>query len=158
MRATTLLAVILIAMGSLACRKQAPAEPAQPAAEPPAAQQPAAQQPAAPPADAPAAAPVETTVAELPDYPGATRVKLESGPKKGFARETEAKFTTVDPFEKVKAFYEEAIKSNGWQVVGTSQKANEIKWSLSKGTSLGEVSVEVEKTGGVSIKLERKDR
>jgi hypothetical protein len=156
MRATAVLTVILVAMCSLACQKQAPPPPPQPAAQEAA---PAAAAPAAPAAAAPAAAaPAPMTVAELPDYPGATRVKLESGPKKGFTRETEAKFTTADAFDKVKGFYEEAIKGNGWQVVGTSQKPNEIKWNLSKGTSLAEVSVETERTGGVSIKLERKDR
>lgn len=135
---------------TVGCKREA-AAPAQASAVAP----PVAAEPTAPP---PPANQVASTVADLPDYPGATRVKLETESKTGFAHVTQAKFVTTDQFDKVKAFYEQAIAANGWQIVSTSQKPGEAKWGLAKGTSLGEIDLDTEKTGGVSIKLERKDR
>jgi hypothetical protein len=123
----------------------------------------AAPPPAAPPAAAPAtaAAPeapgVAPTIADLPDYPGATRVKLQSEPRAGFSRSVEAKFTSGDTFDNVKKFYLAAIAANGWQTTSTSEKPGEVKWYLAKGTSTGRVEVENEH-GALQIKLERNDK
>ncbi len=112
----------------------------------------------APAAPSPAAA-AAATVEGLPDYPGAARTGLETGEvKSGFSRSIEARFHTGDPIEAVKKYYEDAFSANGWTVVSTEQKATENKWRLSKGTTVAEVQVEAEKTGGVRIKLERRDR
>lgn len=154
----TLLA--LAATLSLAgCRGRTPA-PAPPA---PTVAAPASTEAPAPAASAPAPAAQTFTVPDLPDYPGATRSKLETAEgKEGWARKVEAKFRTADPFDTVRAFYEKAIEANGWQVDGTSVKTEKgtgkVKWTLSKGTSAAEVKVESEKEGGVEIELERKDR
>jgi hypothetical protein len=126
-------------------------------------EQQAAPPPAAPPAAAPAtaaasAAPgVAPTIADLPDYPGATRVKLQSEPRAGFSRSVEAKFTSGDTFDNVKKFYLAAIAANGWQITSTSEKPGEVKWYLAKGTSTGRVEVENEH-GALQIKLERNDK
>ncbi|TAM53374.1 MAG: hypothetical protein EPN53_05185 [Acidobacteria bacterium] len=124
-------------------------------AAPACSRQPAAPAPAAPSPAAAAAA----TVEGLPDYPGAVRTGLETGEvKSGFSRSIEARFHTGDPIGAVKKYYEDAFSANGWTVVSTEQKTTENKWRLSKGTTVAEVEVETEKTGGVRIKLERRDR
>jgi len=98
-------------------------------------------------------------IAELPDYPNGTRVKYEiGGPKVGFSRSVETKFMTSDSFENVKTFYTDAIAKNGWRIVRTEQKFGEVEWTLAKGTSVGEIEIDTERTGGVSVSLERKDR
>jgi hypothetical protein len=151
------LLLVVLSMSLVACKNQPAAAP--PAA-PPAAQ---AAAPAAPPAVPPASAapaapaPAAPTVADLPDYPGATRVSMKSEPHAGFARSIEAKFNSGDTFDAVKKFYVDAIAANGWQVTGTKEKPGEVKWYLAKGTSTGMVEVENEH-GALQIKLERNDK
>jgi hypothetical protein len=98
-------------------------------------------------------------IADLPDYPGATRTQYSAaGPKDGFSRVVKAEYFTGDTYDAVKAHYQSAISSNGWQVTKNAEKAGEAEWTLSKGTSVAEVEVEAKKTGGVEVKVERKDR
>lgn len=115
--------------------------------------------PAAPGAPgAPATSIAGDPIADLPDYPGATRIGYSVAPKTGFSKAVEAKFFTNEPYEKVKAFYEKAIADGGWRIIKTDAKVGEIEWELVKGTSLAEIEVDQERTGGVEVKLERKDR
>ena len=51
----------------------------------------------------------------------------------------------------------DAMAANGWQIVSTAEKAGEVKWYLTKGTSTGKVEVENEH-GALKIKLERNDK
>jgi hypothetical protein len=162
-----LIGVLLFAFGCkrgpLAKSEPAPAPPAAPA---PDATAPATNAPAETPGtNAPAAGtPTGFTVqgepiADIPDYPNGTRTKYEiGGPKPPFARSVETKFMTNDTFENVRAFYQNAITQNGWRIVGTQQKPGEIEWTLTKGTSVAEIEIDTERTGGVSVSLERKDR
>lgn len=109
------------------------------------------------PAQAPAA--TDSAVPELPDYPGAVRVGLElKGPGDGYSRRVEASFTTADPFETVRAFYQAAIVTAGWQVLSRAEKVGEIEWKLAKGTSSAKIEIDTSAGGGLEIKLERKDR
>ena len=141
--------VILVSFVLAACgRNEQPAAPA-----PAAPSQAAAPAPAPPPAS-PAAV---STVADLPDYPGATRVKTEVETRAGFSKGIEAKFTSADTFENVKKFYAAAIAANGWQITSTEEKVGEVKWNLAKGTSTGRVEIENEH-GVLKIKLERNDK
>ena len=122
--------------------------------------------PGAAPESAPGAAPAASpaggeSVAGFPDYPGATKTAAQSGnnTKAGIAyRETKAKFTTNDPFDRVKAYYQGLIQHGGWQIVKADErKIGEAKWTLRQGTSEMEVDLE-SKLGVVEISLERKDR
>jgi hypothetical protein len=98
-------------------------------------------------------------IADLPDYPNGTRVKYQIGsPSIGFTRSIETEFITNDTFESVRTFYLDAIQKNGWRIVRTQQKPGEVEWDIAKGTSIGEIEIDVERTGGVSVKLERQDR
>jgi len=98
-------------------------------------------------------------IADLPDYAGATRTQYSAaGPKDGFTRVVKAEYFTGDTYDSVHAHYQSAIASNGWQITKSNEKAGEAEWTLSKGTSVAEVEVEQKKTGGVEIKIERKDR
>jgi hypothetical protein len=159
MKRMVVLVLVVVSMSLVACKgneQQAAPPPAAPPAAAPAA--PAAPPAGAPPAAAAPAAPgVAPTVADLPDYPGATQVRLQSEPHAGFSRSVEAKFTSGDTFDNVKRFYLAAIAANGWQITSTSEKPSEVKWYLAKGTSTGRVEVENEH-GALQIKLERNDK
>jgi hypothetical protein len=97
-------------------------------------------------------------IADLADYPGATRTQYAvAGPKDGFAKVVKAEYFTADAYESVKAHYQSAIASGGWQVTKSEEKAGEAEWTLAKGTSIAEVEVD-QKNGGVEVKVERKDR
>lgn len=147
-RALVLVLVACVAL-AVACKKQESATPAPAAA--PAAAQPAAA-PAPPPAD---------TVADLPDYPAATRTanSTRSETEHGTAaKKAEAAWTTTESFAAVSDYYKKAITDRGWTIVGTESKASEIEWRLSKGTSSAKVEVKQQAGSPVTIKIERTDR
>ena len=134
-----------------------PAEPVTPA--PVTAPAPPAPPPPPPPPAPARPAAATDDVAELPSYPGAERVKreVETGGY-DWSREIEIELVAKETFEKVRAFYLGAIREHGWEVVGTSEKENEVGWKLAKGSSVAEVKIEQEARKRVTIKLERKDR
>jgi hypothetical protein len=157
-----LLAVLVVMCAS--CKRQqeqppvAPAAPAPMAARPPAAPGYGGARVATPAAGAPAI--LAESIPDLPDYPGATKVFLQSRPegKHGFTRKLEARFTSTDPFASVVAHYQKAIAEKGWTVVGTEAKSTEMKWKLTKGPSEAEIEVEQKPGLPLQIKLEREDR
>jgi hypothetical protein len=157
--ASLVLAVLVAALP--ACRRGQESPP--PAGQAPAAQAPSAQvAPTQAPAPAPAAAasaPPTDSIAEVPDYPGATRTVLVSSneSKHGFSRTVEARFSSTDPRARVVEFYQKALPERGWTVAETKNKANEIEWKLSKGTTVAEVEIR-QSTGAVEIKIKRSDR
>jgi len=113
-------------------------------------------QQAAPPAPVAAA----DSVAEFPDYPGAVRIAAGQRPdlEHGFARTSEASWTSTDPYATIAAYYQQAIAGRGWTVTGTKSKATEVEWRLAKGTSVGKVEVKQGPGTQVTIKIERSDR
>jgi hypothetical protein len=164
-----LIGVVALAVG---CAKQEPAPPAPPgdasaAAATPADAPASAVTPATAAAPAPAAAPAAAkpatpapapeSVKEFPDFPGAVRVAFsEKKAGKDYTHQTEANWTSADPYAKVVEYYQKAIVDKGWTIAGTKSKADEIEWQLTKGTSTGKV--EIKNGAPVTIKIERKDR
>ena len=133
----------------------APAQPAQGAAP---ATESAAPSPAAQPAAAAGAGP--EAVREIPVFPGATIAGQEAESREGgWASATEVKLTTTADFQSVRDFYDNIVKTGGWQVVTFQDRPNKAYWKLAKGTAT-EVDIEVEasRTAGVRVKIERKDR
>lgn len=122
-------------------------------------QPPAAAPAAAAPAPEPAAVAPET-IPDLPDFPGAVRVAMETkaSSERGFTRKAEARFTVAVPLAEVAAFYQKAIAEKGWTVVASSSKADEVKWKLTKGTSEAEIELDQDTGKPLEIKLEREDR
>lgn len=116
--------------------------------------------PGSDPAGTPATPPPATgdAIAEFPDYPGASKTGYGTETKSTGIRQTKVKFTTQDTFDSVKAYYEKLIADGGWRIVKVQQKAGEIEWDLSKGTSMVDVDVESKFGGMVEISVERKDR
>ena len=98
------------------------------------------------------------SVSEVPDYPGAVQVEFKQGPdaESGFARKTEAKWTSTAPYQTVVAHYRKAIIDGGWTVTGVESKPTEMKWKLAKGTSIAEIAIK--QAAPVTIKVERRDR
>jgi hypothetical protein len=169
-RTTTYLLLIGVLAFAFGCKRNpAPAQQSNTAPATTPATPPTPVDPTAPATNAPSTLPVGSNaalpsvqgnpIADLPDYPGGTRMKYEvGGPKLGFSRSVETKFLTNDPFDKVKAYYAGEITKNGWTIVGQQAKFGEMEWKLSKAGSIAEIDIETERTGGVSVSLERKDR
>ena len=108
---------------------------------------------------APAAAPVGGSIAELPDYPGASRVAYsEKGPSDDYVRRAEASFISTDTLPAVKAFYQNVVATGGWTVVELKDKPDEAEWKLAKGMAVAEIEIDVKAPGTVAIRLLRKDR
>jgi hypothetical protein len=129
--------------------------PANPPAQEPQQPSPAAAQPA--PFKAPEFFDIDTgQIKDIPTYPRATRVSVQYGPLQG-TQSAMIILQTGDPVEKVAAFYDRAIKTNGWKVVSDQRDKDILKIELQKGDR-GEGLVRVikdEKTGVVNIGLSR---
>jgi hypothetical protein len=149
-RLATLILVLVVVIG-IGCRRSQPAPQSVPV--PPAATDLGQPVPAAP---APAAA---DTVAELPEFPGATRVAFaaKSDAEHGWVKVTEVKLMSTGAYQAVFDFYQQAIVANGWTVTSVESKPGKADWKLAKGTSVAQVEIDQE-SAGVEIKLERKDR
>ena len=132
----------------------APAAPATPAAT----NEPAAPATPATPAEAGAAAAAGESIAGFPDYPGATKTGTGNETKPTGIRETKVKFTTTEPFEKVKAYYQDLVTKGGWQVIKQQHKAGDSEWDLAQGTSAVDIDIESKFGGSIEISIERKDR
>jgi hypothetical protein len=159
MKRVTILAVTAVIAISLGCKRP---QPAPAPAPPPPGTAPTA--PAAPSTPTTSTAPTASVggepIPDLPDYPGATRVGYSVAPELGFKNSVESELFTTEPYEQVRKFYEKAIADGGWRIVRTKAEFNEIEWELAKGngTSLAEIEVDQERSGGVKVKLERRDR
>jgi hypothetical protein len=79
-------------------------------------------------------------IKDLPSYPRARRVRLGFGPMSGFETMI-LQLTTRDPIDKVVAFYDQAIKSNGWSVVENSHETNNYQWTLLKESGQGVIQI-----------------
>lgn len=146
---------------SLACNRgtttPAPTTPATPASPTAAPTTPAAPATNAAPAT-PAAGIAGEPIPDFPDYPGATRVGYEvGGPKPEYKSKVEAKFTTPDTLDKVKAHYQQAVTSGGWTVVKQKDTPAEVEWTVSKAGSTVEIDIEVNPAGGTKVSVERKN-
>jgi hypothetical protein len=71
-------------------------------------------------------------IRDLPSYPNATRLNLQYGSTSGYDTMVVA-LHTGDPVSKIAAFYDKAIKSNGWTVTATARDDEAAEWSLKKG-------------------------
>jgi len=149
-RLATLILVLIVVVGS-GCRRSQPAPQSVPVP-----QGAADVGQAAPVAPAPAAA---DTVAELPEFPAATRVAFatKADAEHGWGKVTEVKLMSTGAYQAVFDFYQQAIVANGWTVTSVASKPGEAEWKLAKGTSVAKVEIDQE-SAGVEIKLERKDR
>lgn len=160
-RTMTALVLAGAVAASLACNRGAttpapttPAAPASPTAAPAAPAAPAANGAPATPAAGIAGEPIP----DFPDYPGATRVGYEvGGPKPEYKSKVEAKFTTPDTLDKVKAHYQQAVTSGGWTVTKQKDTPTEVEWTLSKAGSTAEIDIEVNPAGGTKVSVERKN-
>lgn len=113
---------------------------------------------APPPAEGGTAA--ADTGSDIPAYPGATVAEQQTGSGKGgWTRITEVKLTTTASLQEVKAFYDNYIKSAGWQVTGFQDKPFKAYWHLAKAPNAqAQIEVETARAGGVRVKIEQKSR
>ncbi len=155
---STLLLCSCSGQGENAASTAAPTAQAQPAQGATATTESAAPSSAAQPALAAEANP--EAVREIPVFPGATVAgqETESG-EGGWASATEVKLSTTADFPSVRSFYDNVVKTGGWQVVTFQDRPDKAYWKLAKGTATEvEIEVEASRTAGVRVKIERKDR
>lgn len=95
-------------------------------------------------------------IKDLPAYPNAFITNAQYGPQKGLDTALVA-LQTRDAFEKVTAFYDNAIKSNGWTLVSENRDSEYYKVEFIKGqNNRGAVQIQKDsRTGTVSIGLTR---
>lgn len=154
MKRVACLLSVVVAVLALGCRKSPPQESV-----------PVPQGAAGVGQAAPAAAPMTQappaleTVADLPEYAGATRLAFstKADMEHGWSKVTEVKLSTTAAYQSVFDFYQRTVAEKGWTVTAVESKPGEAQWKLAKGTSIAEVKVDQE-TGVVEVKLERKDR
>jgi len=94
-------------------------------------------------------------IKNLPLFPGAKVRKLQYGPINGTPQVSLAAMSTA-PFEKVTAFYDKAVKDNGWSIDDNSRGEKTYSWQLSRGqTDRAAIRVDKEPMGRISISLAR---
>ncbi|HUK91926.1 MAG TPA: hypothetical protein VLZ81_16100 [Blastocatellia bacterium] len=75
-------------------------------------------------------------IKDLPMIPHSRVESMQYGPSGGFmTMSMQAK--TVEPFDKITAFYDSAIKSAGWRIVTNDRNTDEFTWRLVKGDDDG---------------------
>jgi hypothetical protein len=82
-------------------------------------------------------------IKDLPSYPLSNRVNIQYGPLQGQDTAT-LMLETGDTMDNIVAFYEKAIKSNGWTVSDKLHDQDISNWTLKKGKD-SEAKVEVRK-------------
>jgi hypothetical protein len=83
-------------------------------------------------------------IKDLPSYPLANRVNMQYGPIQG--QDTLSMvLETGDAMDKIVAFYDKAIKSNGWTVSDKLKDVELSSWTLKKGND-NEAKIEVRKS------------
>ena len=95
-------------------------------------------------------------IADLPDYPGATRTAYSSN-----GGTVEVEYATSDPFDKVTAFYMKALKDNGWSMgslTSSAASASDYRMTYTASKSGADVKIVVshKPEGNVVINVERK--
>ncbi|HSE97415.1 MAG TPA: hypothetical protein VLD57_04030, partial [Blastocatellia bacterium] len=65
-------------------------------------------------------------------YPGASRLSVQYGPLQD-TQSAMLVLQTKDPFEKIAAFYDRAIKTGGWKVVSDQRDKDVMKLEMQKG-------------------------
>lgn len=81
-------------------------------------------------------------VKDLPSYPEGQRVSIQYGPLPG-GEMASIVLTTSGSMDSIAAFYDKAIKSNGWQVTVRNRDPEYSEWRVKKGDK---------EEGGVTIK------
>jgi hypothetical protein len=145
--------VIAAGLSAAACRPHAPAykdvntnQPApQPSATSPATTNEPASAQSAPAGQASPAAPAQPQAfrlpsfmdaakgcpVDLPNYPSGARMNLQYGPSQDLDTYSIA-LKTQDPMNKITAFYDQVVKSNGWTVTNRQVDPEYSEWVLKK--------------------------
>ena len=95
-------------------------------------------------------------IPDLPDYPGATRTAYSAN-----GGTVEVQYTTSDPFDKVTAFYMNALKDNGWKMgslTPSAASASDYRMTHTASKNGADVKIVVshKPDGNVAITVERK--
>jgi hypothetical protein len=94
-------------------------------------------------------------IRNLPLYPGARVRNVQFGPINGTPQVTVQAFVRA-PFERVTAFYDQAVKENGWTIDDNSRDADSYVWQLSRGqTDHAAIRVDKDQLGRVTIGMAR---
>jgi hypothetical protein len=95
--------------------------------------------------------PVRGDIKDLPNYPRAQRVNVQIGPVQG-VNIASITLRTRDPMDQIRAFFEQAIKTNHWAVSNKIIDPELSEWTLSKGEqNSAKVQVKKEPQTGTMI-------
>lgn len=82
---------------------------------------------------------------DLPNYPRGARMNLQYGPSQDTEMYSIA-MKTQDPMDKITAFYDQVVKSNGWTVTNRQVDPEYSEWVLKKkGDNEAKVTVQKDK-------------
>jgi hypothetical protein len=82
---------------------------------------------------------------DLPNYPRGARMNLQYGPSQDMDAYSIA-MKTQDPMDKIAAFYDQVVKSNGWTVTNRLVDPEYSEWMLKKkGDNEAKVTVQKDK-------------
>ena len=97
-------------------------------------------------------------IKDLPSYPNAVRTQAQIGPMQD-ANMASFVFMSRDPMDKITAFYERVIKSNGWQIIDKVIDPEHSEWNLRKGDEGAKVQAKKDpQSGMISIMLVRGEK
>ena len=96
-------------------------------------------------------------VKDLPSYPNAQRTNIQYGPMEDGAEMASLVLVAAGSMDSVAAFYDKAIKSNGWEVTVRNRDPEFSEWRLKKGAKdEGRVIVKRDPAkGGLTIQIVR---
>ena len=112
------------------------------------------------PTEAPSGPVADTPLAELPDYPGSTRIEYRvDPPTDSSGRVTLARMTTKDDLETVRTFYRKVIGDQGWRPVAMTNQSMSAMWAVNKGTAVSaSIDMKKDESGTLTITLKRMDQ
>jgi len=73
-------------------------------------------------------------IKDLPLYPRGKRQNVQIGPRGGMDMMT-VYLTSKDSVETIAAFYDKAVKSNGWKIVDSMREPEVFQLTLTKGAT-----------------------
>jgi len=96
-------------------------------------------------------------VKDLPSYPKSQRLNIQYGPVAGEGEMASLVLAASGSMDNVAAFYDKAIKSNGWEVTTRNRDPEFSEWNLKKGDKdEGRVSVRWDPAkGSLTIQIVR---
>lgn len=98
-------------------------------------------------------------VKDLPSYPKSQRISIQYGPVGTESDVASLVLAAPGSMDEIAAFYDKAIKSNGWTVTVRNRDPEFSEWKVKKGDrDEGRVMVKKDAKGGLTIQIVRTNK